>query len=152
MICRCRSTTTHHMTWISALTHFAVGCTAQQSRAGPHNCWRAAAAGHDGALRTSLPCSPPWIPMDFNGRAVRRITFWIILWGRNAPCGTGAHWRGTMIDTGRTQALYPECERWEYEAQNIECKHTHTHNTLLQSKLHQTIIIIRLKLQHFLVI
>lgn len=30
--------------------------------------------------------------------------------------------------------------------------HTHTHNTLLQSKLHQTIIIIRLKLQHFLVI
>lgn len=100
----------HHMTWISALTHF---CFWLHSRGGPHIHWRAAAAGHDGALRTSLPCSPPWISMDFNARKVKRITFWIILWGRNVPCGTGVHWGETMIDTGRAQALCPEYTRWD---------------------------------------
>lgn len=95
------------------------------SRGGPHIHWRAAAARHDGALRTSLPCSPPWISMNFSSREVKTVTLWIILWGRNVPCGTGVHWGETMIDASRTQA--PEFIRWDNATSEKLSAHTHIH-------------------------
>lgn len=99
----------YHMMWISAWCI----CFWLHSRAGPHNRWRAAAAGHNAALRTILPCTPSWISMDFSARAARRVTFWIIPQRRKVLCGTELHWGGTVIGTVTALAHSPEFARWD---------------------------------------
>lgn len=72
-----------------------------------------AAAGHNGAVRTGLQCSLPWIPMDFSIRAAKTVASWIMFAGRKRLCGPGVPWGATVIDSRQTQALCPEAARWE---------------------------------------
>lgn len=78
-----------------------------------HTHTAAAAAGHNGAVRTGLQCSLPWIPMDFSIRAAKTVASWIMFAGRKRLCGPGVPWGATVIDSRQTQALCPEAARWE---------------------------------------
>lgn len=93
-----------HMMWISALPRSAFGCAA-----GPHHT-PSAAAGPGAALRRL--CRQPWISMGSGTSGARTVPSWITLWGRSAPCGTGARSEEAAIGPCRAWALWPGCTRW----------------------------------------